>query len=432
MRTPFGIVGSFEGRDGRHYSVYGLGQSLLMAPLVALGGRFDSALVTLINPIAIAAACAGLLLLGTALGFSSIAGTRLALLVGLGTLAWPQSKFTFEAPLETACAAGAFALLGDGGRARAAGAGALFGFALLVRPSAVLLLPGLLFLLAGGTRERGGRIASFAGGCAPFVAVALFYNWFRWGSLLATGYSLTRFRYFALSWEGLAGLLASPGRGFFWYSPILLLAPFGFRRFRNRRPDLAGAILITCAAYVGFFSLTTIWNGDWTWGPRHLLPLVPLVALFALPLLEPGALGRPVLAPLVAISVLVQLVGSTINYEAYFLWHNDRLRRAGVIERAGRYHFSPTTSQIYVEARQALLFFSKLPERMREHRPGEDASPYRSVLERSATITKRVPDVWWVYLPLAGAPPAATAGLAAFCAALVAGGALSLRRARDA
>ena len=63
MRTPFGVVGSFEGKDGRHYSVYGVGQSLLMTPLVALGGELDERLVTLINPLAVALTGALLVLL---------------------------------------------------------------------------------------------------------------------------------------------------------------------------------------------------------------------------------------------------------------------------------------------------------------------------------------------------------------------------------
>jgi hypothetical protein len=451
MRTPFGVVGSFEGRGRRFYSVYGLGQSLLMTPFVLLGGPYDAALVTLINPIATAATCALLVFLGCSLGFSVRASTRLGLVVGLCTLAWPHSKFTFEAPLEMASLAASVWLLLGNGRWRPAVAGALFGFALLVRPSAFLMAPGLALLVFSlHPRERASRLTAFGAGCVPLIALALFYNWYRWGSPLASGYSFTRFRYWALSWEGFVGLLASPGRGFFWYSPLLLLAFFGIRDFRRRQPVLARSVLVTAAAYVGFLSFTTIWNGDWTWGPRHLLPIVPLVALLLLPLLEPGGLRRTLWVPLIAVSVAVQLVGATINYEAYFLWHNDRLRRAGVIEHAGRYHFGLETSQIYVEMRQALLFFSRLEARMREYRsiglepPGSvrpqrarqdaraaGASPYQPILEGSPRITKRVPDLWWIYFPLVGVPTGAALGLAALCVALIGGGALALHRIED-
>jgi hypothetical protein len=301
-----------------------------------------------------------------------------------------------------------------------------------MRPSALLMLPGLLVLLLGAREERSKRLLFFALGSAPWLALFLFYNWYRWGSPFATGYAMTRYRYFELSFRGFVGLTVSPGRGFFWYSPVLLLAFPGFRPFRERAPLLARAILVTVATYVTFLSFTTVWNGDWTWGPRHLLPLVPLVSLLILPLLEPGRLRRSVGIPLVAASIVVQLIGVAVNYETYFLWHNDWIRRHGLRERAGDYHFGLRTAQIYVEARQAIVFLSELRERTAEFDPARDESPYKWILDGSPRITKRVPDLWWIYFPMIGVSRAMSAVVATVCLGFTLGGALALVRPRAA
>lgn len=428
MRTPFGIVGSFEGRDGHHYSVYGLGQSLLMLPAVWLGGEQDAALATLINPLATAATGALLVLVAVALGFSATAATRGGLAFGLGTLAWPQAVFTFEAPLEMACLAAAIFFLLRPGRRAAALAGCFVGFALLTRPSAAVMAPGLAWLAARGG-DRRGRAGAALLGALPWLAAALLYNAYRWGSPFASGYALTSFHYLEPSWEALVGLLVSPGRGFFWFSPILLLAPFGFRALAARDRSVAAAIAVLAASYVGFLSLTTIWAGDWTWGPRHLLPIVPAVTLATLPLLEPGRLRRLVAIPLVAAAVAIQLVGATVSYEAYFLWHNAELRRAGRTEEAGRYHFGLTSAQLVVQSRQAALFWSRAAERAAAFDPARDESPYHPILDGASPWTVRVPDVWWIYFPMIGARAGATGGLALGCLLLAGGGAVALRRA---
>lgn len=427
MRTPFGIVGSFPGRDGRHYSVYGIGQSLLMLPLTWAGPGRDVALATLINPIATAATGAILVLLGLSLGYTRRIAVVGALLFGLGTLAWPQAKFTFEAPLEMTAGTAAIYLLLTGGRRAAAVAGVAFGFALLVRPSAVVMLLALLWLLLVEDRDRRARLFAFATTAAPLVLLALAYNVHRWGDPLATGYVQTGYRYLDLQWEGLIGLLLSPGRGFFWYSPVLLLAAIFFRRLKPRHTHLFTASLIFCASYVAFLSFVTVWSGDWTWGPRHLLPIAPIIALGLFPALE-SSVPRSVVGALVAVSMLVQLVGASVNYETYYLWHNQWVRETGAREHAGEYHFDAPRSQLYVQTRQAWLFFSQWEARMASFHADEERSPYTSVLDGSPRITKRVPDLWWFYFPLSGRGAGSFAAMALTCVALVVGGVAGLRR----
>ncbi|MDO9545412.1 MAG: hypothetical protein Q7J07_01520 [Pelolinea sp.] len=89
-------------------------------------------------------------------------------------------------------------------------------------------------------------------------------------------------------WSAIAGLLISPGKGLFIYSPVLLLilvSPFIKRRISPDWVVYIGALL----------SLTVvqalIYNDHWwsiTWGTRALLPSLPFVCLAALPALNAG------------------------------------------------------------------------------------------------------------------------------------------------
>jgi len=85
------------------------------------------------------------------------------------------------------------------------------------------------------------------------------------------------------------GLLVSPYRGFILYNPILLLLPLAWvaarsdaARYAPVRLALVLAIIGT-AAYVLFFSLWSMWWGGFNWGPRFLLPILPIWAIALAP-----------------------------------------------------------------------------------------------------------------------------------------------------
>ena len=123
----------------------------------------------------------------------------------------------------------------------------------------------------------------------------------------------------------------------------------------------------------------------------------------------------------------VQGVGTSMNYEAYYLWHNQWVRETGAREHAGEYHFDAPRSQLYVQTRQAWTFFSQRRERMASYVPERDGDPYDSVLGGSPRITKRVPDLWWFYFPLTGRTGASFV-VGALSLGLVGAGAAGLRR----
>lgn len=115
------------------------------------------------------------------------------------------------------------------------------------------------------------------------------------------------------------GLLLSPGKGLFLYSPVLLASVIGFWRFRHRRPAeafIAGGSLL---ALLGLYSSLLDWYGGVAWGPRFLVPVIPLLAL---PLAEVLASQRKIVLAgatvLILLSLAVQVVASTATWTEYY------------------------------------------------------------------------------------------------------------------
>jgi hypothetical protein len=83
---------------------------------------------------------------------------------------------------------------------------------------------------------------------------------------------------FAPGLEGAAGLLVSPSRGLFVFSPIVIVALAGLARGR-RAPNAAVAWWCAGAAAVQFtlYASFAVWWGGHTYGPRYTLDLLPLL-----------------------------------------------------------------------------------------------------------------------------------------------------------
>lgn len=83
--------------------------------------------------------------------------------------------------------------------------------------------------------------------------------------------------------RGFAILLFSTDRGLFLYSPIFLLSIFGIVLAVKRRAiDLEKGVLLALVCFV--FFLYSSWGdpwGGWAFGPRYLIPALPVLSLFA-------------------------------------------------------------------------------------------------------------------------------------------------------
>jgi hypothetical protein len=141
-----------------------------------------------------------------------------------------------------------------------------------------------------------------------FPALAIFtlmaFNLLRYDDPLATGYAGQGFD--TLPLVGAFGLLFSPGRSIFLYAPPLLLSAACFPRFWRRNRPLAEAILLVGGVALLVYGAWWAWDGGASWGPRFLVPLLPL---WMLPLGEVTSRERPVWVSLSLLGFLAAILG---------------------------------------------------------------------------------------------------------------------------
>lgn len=213
------------------------------------------------------------------------------------------------------------------------GAGVAFGAVTLARVALGAGLP--VAVLAVGVdlwRQRDApvrrRVHTAVGFCAGLsVALGAWAgsNLLRFGHPLESGYSGVLGLFGGDPWEGLSGLILSPGRGLLWYVPWALPAILGLPSLARRDPAMgifAGGLL---AALLALYAPWAMWDGGWCFGPRFLLPALPPLVLALPPVIERGLRspgGRLLLGLLAVASVLVAVASVLVNYEDYHfaLW----------------------------------------------------------------------------------------------------------------
>lgn len=239
-------------------------------------------------------------------------------LYGLGSPALVYARGDWNQPLTGLCWIGAFAAAlryrrtGAGG-ALALAAGAI-GYAILVRPVEGLLLVPAILLVVTASPPPWRAYGSILAGAALGVGITLGVNALRHGSPFTTGYGDE-------GWTnplrvGLAGVLVSPGRGILWAFPAMLLAPLGaWHLWRRGQGQVAVALCGLIGAQVLNVALWHIWWGGWNWGPRLLIPALPLIALLSAAGLEGIAarLRTPVAALILAPGLLWALPAVLTN-----------------------------------------------------------------------------------------------------------------------
>jgi len=362
-------INTIPGRDGRYYAQYGIGQTVLAIPFYWLGkqvhkfltvagadsgikifegpligdpdkrygGEVEIFFVTLFGAFVMAALMAVFFLFNIRLGASPRAAIAATVILGLTTHVAGFSVEFLQHPAEALFLLLAFYFLfADAARPRARYrwlAGAAASMMILVRASSLILLPPLtvylLWRALNRSRTEPGHRAIWnvvRGGvdfvipvlAAIFVTMAV--NHAKFGRYSISG-SYLAFNHFSNSYlVSFYGWLFSPGQSLFLFSPILLLAPVYFLPFaKNRLPETA-AILGLTASYAFFYGLSGSWHGQWCFGPRLLMALVPLLVLPLARWLEglrPLACYAVVLLAMIGAFVEILHIAVNVSYVHY-------------------------------------------------------------------------------------------------------------------
>jgi hypothetical protein len=155
-------------------------------------------------------------------------------------------------------------------------------------------------------------------GLFPGVLLILAHNYLRFGNPFNNGYDGEGFT--TPIWKGLGGLLFSPGKSIFLYSPVLLALPFAVAGFWRRARAEALIIGLISLITLIYYSMWWAWDGSWSWGPRFLVPLLPFLVLPLGTLLQKSRFWIGVLfVGLLPLAVLVQMLGVAIDVNLYMI-----------------------------------------------------------------------------------------------------------------
>lgn len=350
----------FYGTDGRKYSAAGLGISLASAPFYLVGKTLSDAFpdsdfarskftsdnymteffVQMLNPVVMALIGVFLFLFLRRLSYSVKISVLSALIFAFSTVAWPYSKHFFATPtavlmLLMSC----FCIFHFRITKRLywlVAGGAALGAAVMTYVSAGITAPAILvyLLLAvlgeGSPKRVRSRslllgLGSFSISFIGVLTLIASYNWLRFGNPFETGYIVggQTIKLLTPMYLGLYGILFSPGKSIFLYSPPLILALVALPGFMRRYRDEAILFAFVFACNVAFYSKLNVWHAEWNWGLRYLFVVTPFSFLPIGYLLQSVAdtgrflAGKVVIPVMVLSGFAVQILGISVAYESY-------------------------------------------------------------------------------------------------------------------
>jgi hypothetical protein len=328
-----GLPQIVPGQGGAYYGKYDPGLPLLGVPFYVTGDwiarvnhahryRLAATFTLLLPALAGAGTVAALYDLARRM-FGTRRALGVALAAGFTGLLWPYARVLFAEPLLALALTGAVTLLAAhpahaAGPGRVLLAGMLFGVGVLARAALVIYTLPLLVLVVWGAenwRAAAGRVMAFGVGLVPCVLGLLAYNGLRFGDPLQFGYGGEGFT--TPPGEGVVGLLFSPGKSVFLYVPPLVLSVLLWPRFRRAYPALGVFLSLSWGVALVCYGMWWAWHGGWSWGPRLLVPLLPLSYL-PLGVLPADRRWRWAAGGLVAAGIAVNLLGVVSDVNAHY------------------------------------------------------------------------------------------------------------------
>jgi hypothetical protein len=196
------------------------------------------------------------------------------------------------------------------------GAWVFGGMLVFTRVLFLILLPGFVVVYVAAMMARKTvNKAVLAGVIMPPVVIVGLVAWInevKFGSPFLTGYHQwhpEQHLPVGSELDGALGMLFSNHWSMFVYFPVLIIALPGVRRFCREHPWDAG--LIYSMFFTMFLLLGKIpwWRGEWTYGPRYMLFILPVAALPALMVAQEVAGRLPRRSALAALAAMAGVLG---------------------------------------------------------------------------------------------------------------------------
>jgi hypothetical protein len=303
--------GSFKSRVPGYYrggvyletSKYGLGFSIITIPFYlvtkTIAKWIDPEAIDIItrfapmlaNVFITAITCAILFSFAKLLFQKRYIALIITILYGFATLAWPYSRYDFSEPLTGLClllSLYTIVLYQQSKKIFWLSISSIsICFAMFTRVfEATAIFVWILYLIWYFKKDRVPiNLKILVSILTPIAITIIFffwYNYYRFGNMVVTGYEQEIFsprQFISALFTGIYGLLFSPGKGIFWYSAPVILAIFAFPIFWKQTRSLSLLCLTIIILHFLIYSIWHAWEGGWCWGPRNLVPIIPIFIL---------------------------------------------------------------------------------------------------------------------------------------------------------
>jgi len=322
---------SITGQNILIYSKYGLGLPVFLLPFLFLNdilhgvsSSINSNLVLSIPNILIIASIAQVVfMILREMGHVFVRSLFLSLLSVFGTFMYPYENVFLSEPLQALCLTAAFLFLYRSKKNISyvclMSGGFFIGYAILTKATVLSLLPLFVLYVFITSYKRGIKTLLPAG--AFLLPIAFFgiliasLNYYRFGSVFAFGYGeLSNFGNPVTS--GAYNLLFNPDKSLFLFAPVMLLFPLAVFKFaKNHRWEgllIAGLVIVNFIIHSAWWA----WEGGQTWGPRFLLPMIPLSVVPFASLLDRKAFTAAI-SVLFAAGFAANLLGVLQNFGGF-------------------------------------------------------------------------------------------------------------------
>lgn len=314
------------GSEGKIYSAYGIGLSLIFIPFVLASkilSYFTGTDLRLILNFTLSFYNIPFAILGLyffqnitlQLGASKVKSIFMTICLGLGTCYWKYTVTDFSEISQSCILLGIIytVLKRDKNMWYKLSLG--YSCLILLKVTHVVFLPLLLifFVTENLNQYKRQTFNNFLKSCSFFVPACIFIafvNFTKYGSTLGNGYgNAIKFStdFFLRDW---LGYLLSFDRGIITFNPILIISFTGiFCVPNNYRRSF---MFIGVTAFVWYLTMCfwVSWQGGFCWGNRLLVPIIPLL-LLPLVFLKFGRIFSKILFSLTLLgSIIIQFAGS--------------------------------------------------------------------------------------------------------------------------
>lgn len=369
-------------------------------------------------------------LISRRLGYHSQVALALTLLFGVATLAWPYATYDFAEPGIALALLGTVYFLLRGVQDRQLGwlfvaslvivGGISIRFVTALNLVVFAPIPALVTLQSSRHFLR--SLANAFAGTVVFLAPIAALGALALAALVSlfdvpvqepAGLAADITNWLDLPvWIGLYGNVLSPGKSVFLYAPPLILALFGSFPFIARHKWWALPFAGIPLLYLLVYSTAADWYGGDSWGPRYLIPAVPLLLIMAAPLVEKALFDNGVrelraVLSLGAAGIGVQIIAIANHYNGYIDLLRDQIlpqipeSGAFLAGRVGQaYAANPTNTPLDNES--VLNLF---------------AAPFSPIFAHLWLVVANVADIFFLYMPevlgtVLGRPPWTLLGVA--------------------